>query len=118
MRAWGTRLPERRWPASGIVRRTLGSPDGKARTSGSQPPSEPQHHRRDNDREPARKREAVAAAGGRESSGCTIEVPVEQRSEGAKAEDLVDGYQLEGVGHRGRTAGGNRRDKGLDPRRA
>ena len=84
----------------------------------SLPPSQPQCHRGGDDREPTQERDPVATAGHRKGLGRTVEIPLEQRREGAKAEGFVDGRRLEGVGHRRRMAEGNRYNKGRDARRA
>ena len=83
-----------------------------------QSPGQTHRSGRDDDRETAQEREAVAVAGRCKDAGRTVKVPVEQRREGAKAEGLVNGRGLERVGHRRRMTGGNGRNKGRGARRA
>lgn len=81
------------------------------------PPDQPHRHRRDDDREAAQEREPVTAARRCKDASRTVEVPVEQRREGAEPQSFVDARWLEGAGHRRRVAGGKRRDKGRDTHR-
>ena len=55
-------------------------------------PSQPQRHRRQNNRETAQEHDPVAATRRRENLRRTAEVAVKQRRKGAEAQSFVDGH--------------------------